>query len=263
MSNEKLQRELDVILNKTGEYSTAERFDALCTHLEEGKNKNVKRDDVGVGVFDEPIKGYLGVYSEHESDEEEGTWDEEMPPPHFIWKEGERPYNKEDLRKSLQFRDGRLRLADFARLVMATDNVERDWTITYSGEEEGKHTWRAERKKKTGHIDVMIRPVGTNVQVSIYIQHLFRREVRFEYVIGRGEVEKLVEGFGSDGGKFFKTLRMAPLSKERSNELWMRDLCNTWIDWRVLGEEYPFFKRGRNYFFKASFEDKTIQLLKD
>lgn len=102
---EERKRVLDVLLNTSGTCTTRERFDTLCTHLED--RKYLEGDDIML------------------SDTHVHDLDEAL-------------YLKETT-------GGRLTLADVARLIMATDTVDKSWRVTYTGEGKKGYYWEAKK----------------------------------------------------------------------------------------------------------------------
>ena len=151
---EERKRVLDVLFNTSGTCTTRERFDTLCTHLEDRKyleGDAIMLSDTHVHDLDTAL------------------------------------YLKETT-------GGRLTLADVARLIMATDKIVDDsWRVTYTGEG-GAHYWEAKRIKGGDYINVLIRPVEGHVETAIEFKQNGQLEVNLRYTQTEERMETIIGG---------------------------------------------------------------------
>lgn len=266
---EALQRELDIITNESGTYKTKERLDAFCTHMETFRYEDLDRDPVL--VFDEDIMET--IYND------DGTADEY-----------ERKINVHDLRYKLTLKEeeGGLALDDFIRLVMATDVLQKDWSM--APKVKGRDVWTATRNEDPRTM-IQLSIVKTSGETNYRAEVTVRQRgftggyevtcLTYTYtmpdVIGitydAPVTENDVLESDMDVQTFLGILKenvkenkwMSEEEEGRTNSVNVILMCNTWINWRVLQrineEQFPFYKGTReinDFLFRASFEDKTL-----
>lgn len=262
---EALQRELDIITNESGTYKTKQRLDAFCTHMETFRDEDVDRDPVL--VFDEPIMETI----EYDDD---------------TTHEYEREIDVHDLRYKLTLKEeeGGLTLDDFIRLVMATDVLQKDWSM--APKVKGKNVWMATRNEDPRTM-IQLSIVKTSGTASYRAEVTVRQQRGFTggyevtcltYTYTMSEDEKKDENDVLESDMDVQTF-LGILKENVKENKWMSEeeggtnsvnvilMCNTWINWRVLQrmeeEQFPFYKAARewgynNFLFRASFEDKTL-----